>query len=160
MNDGQLITLLGAIVLLSILVLNVNRTILSATDHKLQAETIIASTSVGQQVIDLISSKNFDESAITEDVTDVTSFTHAASLGPEYGENYNTYDDIDDYHNYGGIIATPRMGNCTVKVAVNYVNQDQPDIVSAVQTYTKRVEVKVYNVILPDTLRLYYYSSY
>lgn len=160
MNDGHLITLLGAIVLLSILVLNVNRTILSATDHKLQAETIIACTSVGQHVIDLISSKKFDEAAISEEITDVTAFTPAASLGPEYGENYNYFDDVDDYNNYSGVVATPRMGNCSVNISVNYVNQEQPDIISQVQTCTKRIEAKVYNVILPDTLRLYYYSSY
>jgi hypothetical protein len=152
--------LLGAIVLLAILVLNVNRTILSSTDNSFQAQSITATTSVAQQTIDLISSKSFDESTVNAAVTDTNNFTAPSSLGPESGESVASYDDIDDYRNSSTIVSTPRLGNVSVLIKVGYVNPSLPDVLLSSRTRMKRIEVRAKSIYLPDTLRLYYYSSY
>lgn len=160
MDNSQMFLVLGATVLLAILVLNVNRTILSSTDNTFQAQSITAATSVAQQTIDLISSESFDESTVTAAVTDINNFSAPASLGPESGESINTYDDVDDYKNYSTIVSTPRLGDVSVSVKVGYVNPALPDVLLSSRTRMKRIEVKAKSIYLPDTLRLYYYSSY
>lgn len=160
MDNSQMFLVLGAVVLLAILVLNVNRTILSSSDNSLQAQAITTTTSVAQRTIDLIKSKSFDESTVSTAVTDVNDFTAPASLGYESGENADIYDDVDDYKNYSTTITTPRLGNVSVLVKVGYVNTNQPDVLVSTRTRMKRVEVKAVSIYLPDTLRLYYYSSY
>jgi len=160
MDNGQMFLVLGAIVLLAILVLNVNRTILSTTDNSLQAQAITTTTSVAQQTMDLVRSESFDEATVGAAVTDSDDFTAPASLGPESGESFNTFDDVDDYKDYSDLINTPRLGDVSVSVNVAYVNPDSPDTPIAVRSRMKRVEVKTFSVYLPDTLRLYYYSSY
>ena len=160
MDNSQMFLVLGAVVLLAILVLNVNRTILSSSDNSLQAQAITTTTSVAQRTIDLIKSKSFDESTVNTAVTDINDFTAPASLGYESGETANTYDDVDDYKNYSTTIVTPRLGNVSVLVKVGYVNTNQPDVLVSTKTRMKRIEVKTVSIYLPDTLRLYYYSSY
>lgn len=160
MDNSHLILVLAAIVLLAILVLNVNRTILSSNDNTLQAEAITTTNSVAQQVIDLISSKSFDESTVNADITDINDFTSYASFGTITGETVNQYDDVDDYNNYFSVVSTPRLGNVNINVDVRFVNAVQPDVTINARTRMKRVEVKATSVYLPDTLRLFYYTSY
>ena len=160
MDNGQMFLVLGAVVLLAILVLNVNRTILFSSDNSLQAQAITTTTSVAQQTVDLISSKSFDESTISAAVTDINNFTAPASLSYESGESVNSFDDVDDYKNYSAVVSTPRLGNVSVRVNVGYVNTNLPDVLVSSRTRMKRIEVKAKTIYLPDTLRLYYYSSY
>lgn len=160
MGESQMFLVLGAIVLLALLVLNVNRTILSSTDNTLQAQAITATTSVAQQTIDLIKSKSFDESTVNAAVTDINNFTSPASLCPESGETVHSFNDVDDYKNYSTIVNTPRLGNISVLVNVGYVNTNDVDVLVSSRTRMKRIEVKAKSIYLPDTLRLYYYSSY
>ena len=160
MGENQMFLVLGAVVLLALLVLNVNRTILSSTDNTLQAQAITASTSVAQQTIDLIKSKSFDQSTVNTAITDINNFTAPVSLGPESGETANSFNDVDDYKNYSTIVNTPRLGNISALVNVGYVNTNDVDVLVSSRTRMKRIEVKAKSIYLPDTLRLYYYSSY
>ncbi|MHB8929780.1 MAG: hypothetical protein ACYC4T_06625 [Melioribacteraceae bacterium] len=160
MDNSQMFLVLGASILLAILVLNVNRTILSSTDNSLQAQAITTTTSVAQQTIDIIRSKSYDESTVHTAVTDSNDFTAPDSLGHEQGETANSFDDVDDYKNYNTVVSTPRLGNVSVLVNVGYVNPTQPDVLVSSRTRMKRIEVKTYSIYLPDTLKLYYYSSY
>lgn len=151
----------GAIVLLAALVLNVNRSLLKSTDQTIEAEAIIAATSAGQQVIDMISSKEFDENTIGTYIEDISNFTASGSLGPETGElSVTTYDDIDDFNGFLTSIQTPRMGLDTVRVSVSYVNPASPGTASSSRTRMKKIEAAVISPYLPDTLKLYYYSSH
>lgn len=150
----------GAVVLLAALVLNVNRSLLKSTDQTIEAEAIIAATSVAQQVIDLVSSKAFDEATIDTVIENVSDLTSPTYLGPDGTETASTFDDIDDYNGFLGVISTPRMGNDTARVTVRYVNPASPGTTSNVRTRMKKIEVRVISPYLPDTLKMYYYSSY
>jgi len=150
----------GAVVLLAALVLNVNRSLLKSTDQTIHAEAVIAGTSAAQQVIDVISSKEFDEACVGTYIENVADFTSPAYLGSDGSETVSQYDDVDDYNNFTTTIATPRMGNFTAGVKVNYVNPASPNINSNVRTRMKKIQVNVTSSYLPDTLKMYYYSSY
>lgn len=150
----------GAVVLLAMLVLNVNRSLLKSTDQTIEAEAIIAATSVAQQVIDLVSSKAFDEATVDSVIENVSDFTSPAYLGPDGIEVDSTYDDIDDYNGFMGIINTPRMGLDTARVTVRYVDPASPGTTSGIRTRMKKIDVRVISPYLPDTLKMFYYSSY
>ena len=160
MDNSHMVLVHGATMLLSILILNVNRTVLSYKDNSLQAEAITATSSVAQQMIDLIKSKAFDQQTVNASVTDINDFTSPNALGPGGGETFSTFNDVDDYNNYSAIVSTPRLGGVSILVKVRYVDPVQPDITVGTRTRMKRTQVNTYSVYLPDTLKLYYYSSY
>lgn len=160
MGGGQMSLIVGTVVLLAALVLNVNRSLLTSTDQTIEAEAILAGTSAAQQVIDLISDKEFDEATIGTYVENVADFTTPASLGADAGETMSTYDDVDDYDGDSLTVATPRMGNYKAWITVNYVNPASPGTISGSRTRMKRIDVSVYSSYLPDTLEMSYYASY
>lgn len=160
MGGGQMALIVGTVVLLAALVLNVNRSLLKSTDQTIEAEAILAGTSAAQQVIDLISDKEFDEAAIGTYIENVSDFTSPASLGSDAGETINNYDDVDDYNGSSLSVATPRMGNYTAWIDVHYVNPASPGTISGSRTRMKRIDVSVYSSYLPDTLEMFYYASY
>lgn len=157
MGGYQTLLVLGSIVLLSLLALTVHRTILSSSDSIYDAQTIIEANNAAQQIVGEIITKDFDEAVANGTASDESSFSSV--LGPESGENINTYDDIDDYHGRSTAVQQP-SGAFQTKVAVNYVNPAAPDNISAARTRIKRILVNVYSNSLPDTVKMYYYSSY
>ena len=157
MGGYQTFLVLGAIVLLALLALTVHRTILSSSDSIFDAECIIEANNTAQQIVDEIMMKSFDEAVANGTATDESSFSSV--LGPEAGETLPNYDDIDDYQ--GSQTSVQQVsGVFQTQVVVNYVNPASPDAVSAARTRIKRILVNVFSTTLPDTLRLYYYSSY
>jgi len=154
------LTVLGAIILLSVLVLNVNRTILYSSECYYGAEAISTATSVGQQLIDEISSKAFDEKTLSNYITEVSNFTAFDSLSNETGEVYPNFDDVDDYHGYSRIDNTPRLGTFTSTVTVCYVNPNSPDAVQNAKTRMKKFTVSVSSDLLVGNLEINGFTSY
>lgn len=157
MGGYQTFLVLGAIVLLSLLALTVHRTILSSSDSIADAESIIEANNTAQQIMGDIITKDYDEAVCNGTAGDESSFS--GTLGPEPGETFTSYDDIDDYN--GSLSSVQQVsGVFQTKVSVNYVNAATPDIVTASKTRTKRILVSVFSKALPDTVKMYYYSSY
>ena len=161
MNYSQILLVLGAIVILSLISLNVYRSILNSSELTIDSESIITANAVANDILTEITSKSFDEatvSTILEEDNIPTAFTTTAGFGPD-DESYPAYDDIDDFDGYSTVISTPRLGNFDVNVSVDYVHMNNPDVVLASKTRTKRIIVTVTNSVLVDTLKLYYYAS-
>lgn len=157
MGGYQTLLVLGSIVLLSLLALTVHRTVLSSSDSIYDAESIIEANNAAQQIVSDIITKDFDEAVVNGSATDESSFS--VSLGPEAGETLSTYDDVDDYNNSLTSVQQPSEVFQT-SVKVNYVSPGTPDNISAARTRIKRILVNVYSNALPDTVKMYYYSSY
>ncbi len=160
MNGTQMILVIGGLVLFSILIINVNRSISGSEDQEISTEFISTATAVGQSLINEISAKSFDESTTTNPTADINLLTHADLLGPESGETLESFNDVDDYNNYFKIEQTPRTGNFDVNVDVNYVNEGNFSSIINTVSRVKRVRVAVKSTFMPDTLFLYYYKSY
>lgn len=160
MNTMQTFLTIGALILLSLLVLNVNRSIITNEDIEINSEAVTTAASVGQSFMNEILSKRFDEGTKNNPVMNFLYMTAPDSLHPEPGEVYSSYDDVDDFNNYSKFETTPRIGVYSLKANVNYVDDVNVNTSANVKTRTKMVKVSVYNNILKDTLKIYSYRCY
>ena len=160
MGGVQMMLVLGATLLLSLLVLNVNRAVLTSGEQTSNAEYTLTATSVGQTIINEIASRTYDAATATNPKADSTQFTAPWSLGPGSWEHYPNFNDVDDFNNYTTTVATPRAGDYSLRCQVRYVRPHAPDQPLNVRTRTKRVEVIVSHPMMRDNIRLYYYRSH
>ncbi len=165
MNTGQVMFVIAAFSLLSVVTLSINSTIIKNTTLGLEQEANIDAVSIAQSMMDEIMSKSFDEAVSDSSrAWTPTVFTASADLGPEssWGEPtiynktpfaYDTntpgnfvskkaFNDVDDYNNYHRKAWDPRMGWFTVIDSVQYVN-DKTLAPSTARTYAKLVTVTV-----------------
>lgn len=168
MNTGQMILVLGALMLLSMLSLSVNSMFLDETTVMLDAEANLDAISIAQSMIDEIMVKSFDANTVSTKIYVASGFTAANGLGANATEVSNVaqpdtatpfksvkyYNDVDDYHLYTRTVNNPRLGKFTVVDSVYYVNETTPNVVSNTQTFLKKVVVTVThkNMIKPLTL--------
>ena len=100
MNSGQTLLTFGALILLTITILNFNKTLsyhdisLSQNRYKLEAISILTS------YIEQTSQYFFDEATTdTSSGKDLPDFTPPANLGFDANDN-GVIDDFDDFNNY------------------------------------------------------------
>ncbi len=139
----QFILIAGAMALLSQLSLTVNSSIYATSDVSYENEAVLAATSIAQSILREAAAKNFDEKSIGKKVTSTDSLTAVCSLGPETGEVYPAFDDVDDYKGYVGTRATDRLGSFNVSVDVRYTNKGTFGAVSSTRTFMKLITVTV-----------------
>ncbi|MDI6766491.1 MAG: hypothetical protein QME52_06685 [Bacteroidota bacterium] len=164
MNTGQMLLVIGALTLLTIMSLSVNTLILSKTTTILQAEAELTAISIAQSMLDEIKTKYFDQRVAYDSVKvyNLSLMTHPSAFGPsgvEAGKvplpeppdtvvpyksmKKSNYDDVDDYHNYRRFYYSYALGLFTVVDSVYYVLESNPDQVSGTQTFVKRIVVTV-----------------
>ncbi len=161
MGSGQQLLTIAAIVLLSVLIINVNQ----ASNQRLTAmysnEAVLTGTGIAESMIDEIESKAFDQNTVNKSVSDVSELTGVYNLGPELGEtNSLNFNDVDDYNDYITTDSLERMGTFHIKVSVAYIKTMDPSIETNSRTFTKKISVFVTNKNLSDTLKLYDAVSY
>lgn len=162
-----MLTVLGALTLLSLVSLSVNTMIIGKTTTMLDAEAQLNAISIAQTMIDEIMLKNFDAATVSAKVYDPDDFTPVNGLGCSGTESARVpqpdtypyksaggFNDVDDYHRYSRTAATPRMGNFTVTDTVYYVAESNPDANSMTQTFFKKVVVTVRHPNMSAPLRL------
>jgi len=164
MNQSQMLLILGAMAILSLITLNSHRTVLSAANLRLDTEIVITASEVAESMLNEIKSKAFDE-AVTDSniVDDVSQFT--LYMGPGYNEYPGSYDDVDDYitdnnKNRPVVRNTPRTGPVTATVAVHYVKPETPSVISYTQTRMKRIRISVTAARLSKAVVLDSFVSY
>ncbi len=156
-----MLLVLGGLVLFSLLAINVNKSIANSSIQTDNSEYIATATSVGQSVINKISTKSFDQGTIGDPTFNTSLLTAANALGPETGEIPAAYNDVDDYNNFTEVDTTPRAGIFNILVHVNYVDDTNPNtILTSSTSRTKRIQVAVKNNFMTDTLFMYSYKSY
>lgn len=155
-----MLLVLGAMMLLSILVLNTNRARFFSEQQMAQAEYTIAATAVGQTLISEIASKTYDAATSSDEFAEVSSFTAPGSLGHNSSEVYPNYNDVDDFHGFNTEISTPRAGAFRLSVLVDYVNPETPEVRSSVRTRTKRIRVAISSDFMDTPVNLVYYKSH
>ncbi|MBR9977441.1 MAG: hypothetical protein KFH87_05080 [Bacteroidetes bacterium] len=160
MGGAQMMLVLGALVLLSLMVLNINRAQLESERQMSQAEYILAATAVGQSMISEISSKHFDATTASNESAPVSSFTSPHHLGAGSWESYPNFNDFDDFHRFNTTVNTPRAGNFRIRCLVDYVDPMTPNVTSGIRTRTKRLRVNVSSDFLDDPVNLVYYKSH
>ncbi|MEW6509924.1 MAG: hypothetical protein AB1428_03080 [Bacteroidota bacterium] len=106
MNLGQMMLVLGAIVLLGVLILNANATVYQATDTMYTSEFGVTAISLATSLVEEAMGKMFDQiiaGANPAAVYDSTLFTAPGDLRAEGSERYrggaNDFNDFDDFNN-------------------------------------------------------------
>ena len=161
MSSGHQLLTISGILLLSFLFLTVNKNNSDRSASLYNNGSIIDANGVAQSIIDEIQCKAFDENTISKSVWSRDSLTNPNSLGPEYGENNHTqFDDVDDYNNYSTMIDVGEYGKFYLHTSITYIINMQPNSLSNIQTYSKRIEIALTNFSIPDTLKYYHVISY
>ena len=159
MSSGQMILALGALVMLSTLALTLNSVVLDGNRTMMESELYISGTSAAQSFLERAAVLAFDENVGTYDPSTFPgSFTSSGYLGPDAGEAYPNYDDVDDFNGYSATVSTTR-GDFNVAIVVNYCDASGNDQGS--QTYFKKMEVTVGSPFIPTPVvarRIFAYS--
>ena len=142
MNSNSLLSM-GALIILALSSLNFNSSILETSSVEIETKVALTAFSLADDVIEEIKGKSFDETTKPFPTTNPNSLTSADSLGPETGEAYKDFDDIDDYNGFVKTVSAPHAENYHIDCLVQYVNGDDPDQVSSTQTFYKKVTVTV-----------------
>ena len=149
----------GAVVLLGMTVIAVNRS-------SLQNGTILEQTQIGVYGISLASSiiedaagKPFDQNTIDNAVINTSQLS--STLGPEGTEKRTPdttkyFNDFDDYNGLNMGVKVAGVDSFTVRDTVYYVNDTDPNTRVAGPTWYKRMDVRVYGSGVKDTARRKY----
>lgn len=167
MNGFQMFLALGAMMLLSLVIMNVNKNSLLTEDVMYDSNFGITATSIASSIIEDASKKRFDSIFYIDSSTVkiASSFTSVSDLGIETGEDINdpkTFNDFDDYHGFSTVDTTMAKQTAIFNVScqVNYVNEDDLDGTAASQTFHKKITVKVWSRSMKDTVVISSVFSY
>ena len=122
--------------ILSLVALRFNSSVLSTMSIEVQNKVYLTAFSLADDMIEEIKGKAFDEATI-QFPTATGNLTLPGNLGPETGEVYPYYDDVDDYNGYSKSINAPHAENYKVICSVCYVSGLTPG-----NTYD--IEVQLY----------------
>ncbi len=141
MKNIQSFLTIGGLLLLSITSLRFNQAILETSTADIQNKVYLTAFSLADDMIEEIKVKSFDQNTIQFPTNNTASLTQ--TLGPESGEIYPNYNDVDDFNGYAITIDEPHAEGYNVSCSVQYVDGDSPDIVSSTQTFYKKATVTV-----------------
>ncbi len=148
MNTGQMLITIGAIFILSVVILRVNTNLL-ITDNVIDKSKVnLLAVSIATSCIEEATAKAFDENSINTSITDSTGFS--STLGKETGEAYPLFDDFDDYNSFS---SNPKLDSIEFETGkflvfqtfckVNYVPFANPNSTTSNKTWSKRMTVAV-----------------
>lgn len=179
MNLGQMMLVIGASVLLSLLILSANSSTFEATDTMYTSEFGVTAISLATSIVEEANGKMFDQCIAGVNpaaVFDSTLFTSPGALGRDAGETYRNpvkdFNDFDDYNNLflvyksnvaADTIATPGSdwesivpgirAKYFVRCAVCYVKLPNLDVPYTIrQTWHKKIVVTVTSPSSRDSL--------
>jgi len=143
-NTGQMLLVLGALLLFSIALPSLNGTVLYNDKTLFSTNAELTAISLAQKILAEAGSKAFDEVCLTTRPQSASQLTAVASLGPEAGENYPQFDDVDDFHNVTLRDSTTLPSILfIINGSVSYVDPANPSQAVASQTFAKRLRVTV-----------------
>ncbi len=161
MNTGQTMLAMGAMMLLSFLVLRFNSIHLTSAQASYNSKFGIVATSLANSLIEEAKDKAFDAVALDTTKTINSAADFSTTLGKEGGEVYPNFNDFDDYNNLLYVdslsLKNPQTGAGTkfeIRSKVVYVSETNPDVTSSIKTYHKKMSVSVFSTAMMDTVKL------
>jgi len=165
MTNLQMLLALGAMILLTILIANVNKNTSAVEDTMYDSNFGITATSIASSVIEDASKKRFDNVYFKDStrVYNVNDFTPAANLGVDSGEvitDPKSFNDFDDYNGYTTVDSTMPSAIFHLSCRVCYVNDATPNDSVNTQTFHKKITIKVSSRSMRDTIVMSSIYSY
>ena len=170
MNTGQTLLSLGAVALLSFLVIRINSFTIETEEDHINTRLGLVAISFASTYLDVIRSKAYDEVVLDSTKPSISLNDLTYPLGSEPGEIFPNFDDVDDY-NFNGEV---RQDSSTLvnpfdnskktllyfTSSVNYVSPNNPNQILTSKEWTKRIDVKVWAKEMKDTIKLSLITSY
>jgi hypothetical protein len=174
MNTGQMLLTTGAMILLGLTVLTVNRNNLQSGTILRQTELGVYAISLATSYIEKASGYAFDEQTITGPI--VTESELSTTLGrdasSELANRDDTWDDFDDFNGMNKLDTIKGVDLFRIQSVVYYVTDVAPSTPTATKTRFKRIDLKVNGSVSRsafenpagtsgiDTVKLSYIFSY
>ncbi len=157
MGHQELLLTIGAIVTFSILNFTVSQHAVRNSDAIYSTQAEFYATSLAQRFIEEAKTKAFDKNTLTATADAVSDFT--PSLGPEAGEVYPNFNDVDDYdgltRNESFTIDTMR-----VTITVFYVDETNLNTDAGTRKFYKKMRVSVQSSYLISPVRTDYVFAF
>lgn len=171
MGTGQTLVTIGAVMLLGAVILSTNRSLNTSSQVLLNSNVGLEEVSLATSIIEEAQGKAFDAQTDTNSVDpdSIEKLTDWDRLGQEDGDP-NDLNDFDDYNGLNGkgrvVIDTVRIGSVITGIyydstRVYYVSpQNGLDKNVNSRTWSKRLDVWVWNKDIPDTVKMHTVFSY
>jgi hypothetical protein len=143
MSSGQSFLSLGAMTLVALIILQVNTGFVMTSSTLLDNKLNILAVSLASSIIEEASGKAFDAKTVVDAASVTTDLTYPGSLGSSSTETYPNFNDFDDYN---GLKITSNNASSAIydiSSEVCYVQPNNPDMVSSMQTWHKKITVYV-----------------
>ncbi|MFQ5707793.1 MAG: hypothetical protein ACE5HO_10110 [bacterium] len=142
MGQRELLLMIGAIMIFGITVLTTNQYVVDQNEAALRREFEYYSISLAQSYIEEGKTKAFDANVIDASPLVPSGFTGSGALGPEAGEVYPGFDDVDDFNGLTAVDSTKRSV-FYASIQVGYVQEADPETVVGTKTFYKKMTVSV-----------------
>lgn len=170
MNTGQTLLSLGAILLLSVLIIRINSVTIETQEDHINTRLGVVAISFANTYIDVIKSKAFDEVVMDTTKSQIVLSDLTYPPGKESGEVFPNFDDVDDY-NFSGTILTDtttlvnpsdpsKYTPLYYTSSVYYVSFNNPNQPQMSRQWNKRIDVKVWAKEIKDTIKLSLITGY
>lgn len=172
MNTGQMMITIAALMLLSLVIITINRNFLTTSSTLITNKQTLSATSFATSIVEEASGKAFDENTLSgASVTNPNNFS--SNLGPEPGERYNSggINEFDDFDDFDGLVDSVEISGAGIFkfwVDVDYIEDDLS--VTSAKKFNKIITVKVSNQAMmsnyfdnstkPDTVTMSFIYSY
>lgn len=153
-NNVQSLLSIGALMIFSLVSLRFDTSVLQNVEVEVENKVYLTAFSLADDLIEEIKQKAFDNSTVVFKSITPSQLTSPNSLGKESGEIWPNFNDVDDYNNYSKPVSLPHAEKYTVTSKVSYVQEADPDQISSVQTYFKRIDVNVSSPYLKHDVKL------
>lgn len=171
MNTGQMLITIGAIFLLSMVILTTNRGLITTNTTMIDNRYGIIGVSLATSTIEKATSRAFDHNTDTLSIDALSLLTNVNQLGLETGENSTNPDGFNDFDDYNCYRVTPKVDSLnfegtTKKIVFNtycnvdYVSGVDPRTVSNQREWHKRITVRVISPGMTDTIKMSSVYSY
>jgi len=171
MNTGQMMLTIGAVFLLSMVILTTNRGLITTNTTMVDNRYGILAVSLATSTIERATSKAFDQNTDTLAINSTTSLTNVNALGIETGESRNFPENFNDFDDYNCYKTNPKVDSLTFEgtnrkivfntfCRVDYVDQNSPNTVLNQRTWHKRIIVSVIATGMTDTIKMSSVYSY
>lgn len=155
-SSVQSMLAIGALMIFSLISMRFDSTVLQNTEVEVENKVYLTAFSLADDLLEEIKQRAFDQQTVDFKSITPDALTASANLGKDLGEEWPNFNDIDDYNNYTKPISLPHAENYSIISKVAYAQESDPNQISTIQTYYKRVEIIVDSPYMRNELKMYY----
>lgn len=156
---------MGAMILLSIIILSINNGYLINNEVMLDAKFDLLAVSLAISILEDANGLPFDAGTIGgTTVTNVNSLSSIGSGSSEYyfSRDSNNYNDFDDYGDleFDYIDTTLKSAIYHIKGQAGYISDSNPNVFISSKTWLKKLDITVSSDLMTDTIKMSTVMSY